>query len=580
MAAARPYFVQSSYLENNDCLGGHMSSSRTQPNRPVVTTDTMQCLTLDDMYFVERLEIQITKTGNYFELYISGYNSVTGWISWLIENVAIGVGDSHTYVFDALYKGGYITVTRTMSGSDGVLRAHMTRNAEPPYMRPDLPVTNTDPYYACLYLVVPEEQYLYELNGPYHWMQSAWTSTRYTTPVADHWTAPAGASWTNTTSIDGTVAVGTYPVWVRLTEANSLLIKFSDTSGDYIEAPFYQRTYDTTIKKYLVYGAYDGSLTGGTLLGQGDTLPVNVTLTPPGTGTREYRVRLVEQTPYSVVSQNVLLDQILIINAAGADVTAPPPPQSVTVESGVGKVAYVTATITQSIVGAQIIALMFTIDGDTQEVLTSQDVNEYTVLSGDIDWGDTVTASVTCIDANLRESTATTDSAVIYFDVESAPEYLYAQHGYYLSSFRRNTMLVSAVHGNAILYGNYDYTTVYYGDDLCATITDVITLASGWTITNDAVGGASTDFIEDATGYIFYLGDGANRRIKFDVANKIMTVPAMTQPIALDCPVVAAVYQHGVYTRFQAAYAGRCRTWLMFDATNTYMMEIREQESE
>lgn len=578
MTAARPYFTQSSCFENNDCLGGHLSSSRTQPYQPIVTTDTVQCLTLDDVYLAERSEIYINKTGNFFYLFLYAYNPITGWVLAFFAGAEISVGDSYTYNFDPIYKGGYITVTRTAVGGNGVLKAHMTRNAEPTYMRPDLPATNTTPYYACLYLVVPEEQYLYDLNGPYHWMPNPGVSARYTTPVADHWTAPAGASWANTTSIDGTVSAGTYPIWLKLTNANTLLITFSEGSQDYIEAPFFHRTYDTTLKKYRVYGAYDGSLTGGALLGEGDTLPVNVTLTPPVTGTREYRVRLVEQTPYAVESQNVLLDQIIVIDATGADVTAPPPPDSVTVEAGVGKAAYVTATITQPVAGAQIIALMFNIDGDTQEVLTSQGVTEYTVISGEIDWGDTVTASVTCIDANLKQSTATTDSAVIYFDVNPSPEYLFAQHGYYLSSFRRNTMMVSAVDGSAILYGNYDYTTIYYGNELCATITDVITLAPGWTLKNDTVSGASAKYIEDATSDIFYLGDGTNRRVKWDVANKVVTIPAVAQPIVLDCPVVEAVYQHGVYTRYQAVYAGKCRTWLMFDETNTYVMEIKESE--
>ena len=88
----------------------------------------------------------------------------------------------------------------------------------------------------------------------------------------------------------------------------------------------------------------------------------------------------------------------------------------------------------------------------------------------------------------------------------------------------------------------------------------------------------SVKMVEDAGSNIFYLGDGVNRRAKFDVGNKVLTIPAIAQPIVLDCPVVEAVYQHGVYTRFQAFYAGLGRTWLMFDETNTYVMEIKESE--
>lgn len=573
---ARPYFLLSSSVENNDCLGGHLSDMRFQDLRPVVHSDTIQCLTIDSVYLAERVRVQITKAGNYFEFVLTAYNAATGWVSVTVSTQEIAVGETYTWDFDALYKGGYVTVTRTVEGSDGTYTAYMARNSEPPYMRPDLPVTNTDPYYVCLYLVVPEEQYLYSLDGPYHYAPSLAASSRYVTPIADHWTEPGGASWTYTTAIDGTVAVGTYPVWVKLTEANSLLICFSATPTDYVEFKFHQRTYDTTLKKYRVYGAYDGSVTGGALLGEGNTLPVSVTLTPPGSGTREYRLRLVEQTPYGYESPNQLLDQRIVINATGTDVTAPPAPDSVVVEAGMGKVAYVTATITQPVYGSNIIALIFTIDGTDTEVLVDAGLDEYTVTSDEIDWGDTVSASVVCIDSDLRTSAATTASAAIYFQQEPSPEYLFALHGYYNGTFCRNTQMVGSSDGSVAIFGNFAGTTIYYGNTLIATITDAFVFEAGWTIKNDTVSGASVKMVEDAGSNIFYLGDGVNRRVKFDVANKVLTIPAIAQPIALDCPVCQAVYQHGVYTRFQAFYAGLGRTWLMFDTTKQYMMEIEE----
>lgn len=573
------YFARTSGAAGGDCLGGHVSAITCQDIQAVNTVDSIQCLEVTAAYGVSRVRYAIDKNGNDFNLILTAYIPLAGWGTVDLSTYEIAVGEEYTWDLSGYINYGYITVKRHFAGAaTGRLIGYFADTYQTPWMRPDLPVTNTDYYYSCVALVLTADTYVHSIIGGSVTHYFPGTAATYATPIADHTTEPGGAVWTDSTVVDATLTAGTYYVWLKVgQDIGDVTVKFAP-AGDYISLQVRPRTYDVSKKRYRLYGAYDGSTCGGSLLAESNTLPVAYTLTPPGSGTRTYRMRLVEQTYYGVESQNQLLDQKIVISAVGADVTVPPAPDSVAVTALDGGRAQVTATITQPATGSRIIFVVFDVDGTETYVEVHPNQTEYSVITDPVTWGSTISATAKNIDANLRESATTSGSATIYYDMDAQPENVTARIGWYSVVRQPADLFVSNVDGDLVLFGEWWGTDITYAGARVATITDTISLAPGWIIVNGSVSGASAKTWEDAGSGIFYMGDGTNRRIKFDTNTTTITVPDIQQLIDDPCPLSDAVKQHGAYTRFQAAYQ-KYFTWCMFDATKTYMIEITQEES-
>ncbi len=170
--------------------------------------------------------------------------------------------------------------------------------------------------------------------------------------IADGWTAPAGASWSESGTPAAAIAAGwRRPLWLRLgVEEESHGVGLAVWSVGYTVGGESYSTLlagqvlaaDDTVAGWRVYLDDTGTETaGGALAAEGASLPLRVTVTPPVSGTAEFRARATRVNRYGLENLCRGLGIIALVDAEGADVSTPARPMDVTARDGGGGVVKV-----------------------------------------------------------------------------------------------------------------------------------------------------------------------------------------------------------------------------------------------
>ncbi len=579
--STQPYLVASSAFSSGDCLGGYPAQSPLSSAVALPTVDAIQCIDTLDSILPAGLQIDIEQRGSEFCvcIFVPTFLTLvpTPIMEWqrhvLLDNEFIAVGDERTVSLASLGIGEYyLRFRRVASGTGmGTLTLQTCSVTDAPWCRETTAMSDTSARYACLYLVVPESLPYVDLQ---HGVLGCYVApaSRVTQTIPNHETEPEGVVWTHDSHRIEPAPAGTYPVWIRISPRPMLLdrqdVVLRWPAGAEEErmrvVEIWNRRYDMTIPRYRLYAAHDGRTCGGDLVATSDTLPISYQLAPaPAGATRTYRMRLTTVTWFGHESPNAYLDQTITVDDQGRDVSRPPKPL-VTEEVISGRVR-LTMRVRQPVQGVRTIALLVTADDG---------VEHYVTLSGDMAqhitetyaWGAPYRVEVRAVDAELRESEPATVEGIAYYTLGESPEDATVRHGYYMCTVGQSDLFLTLNEPPLSFVGQRDGTDFFYDDALVMTVTDAIDLAPGWRIDNTSAanfGSASAvgKFYDDAGAGIFYVTNGATRFVKFDTAQKIVTVPAFAQPLDATYPFggVAHTDQHGTCW-LQAVYRGY-RSW-------------------
>ena len=589
--------LSSNNVAAGDALGGFVSRQVFPTFVPIIMLDQCHCLTVEDIQLAlgsegDKGEFTIVKSGDTFTATTSVPTS-TGWVTGTPVVSTITVGETVVIQSDFTYT----RYKRIRTGTDGTISGRFTVVHNNPLGGTDCDVADvTNTRYGCMFLSVDSDTYIETINsialdaegnliaGGCEFDLLA--ATNETQRIADATTAPTGLSFASTQTISGNLTAGNYPLWFKTISSGaagivSNIITITQSSGgdqETINIVGRHRRYDDTIAKYRLYGDYAGDTVYGTLLGTATTLPATIALSVPPSGTRDYKLRVVEVNKYGIESQNVALNHNLSIDSAGADQTAPQTPSGVALTFL--QAGYASLSFTYSAqIGSPVIFAICEIDG----VAYSKEIKGFGTYSvyatTPSDWGDSITGTVYFLDNRGRVSATASTSATCTFTYGDRPREISGVVGGYSTSqcypkeyFELSDGLVSIITepGGVTCY----YDDVKQFETIVVDGTMYLDL-TGWTIQNEVVSGAQATSIEDAGTGVFYIAQGGTRRLKVDTVNKTFGANQFAQPIPAcrrsdnDVTISGITY----YQAFPDFESGP-EPWLAVEGNKIYLAEI------
>jgi hypothetical protein len=586
-----------------DSLGGYMSLQDFPVWQPVVDFDTMRCLFIDSFRLpggidATRAEFTITKSGSDFTLSIS-YPATAGWVDLADIEFTLAVGET----YQSTYELGDICIRRILTGLDGTMTGRITVPYNTPLGGDPVDAGDTVTRYGCIFFVLEDATYIKDVTS-YGIVEGVATDAACqidlmadglnTQTIASTTTAPTGLTWTNTETIDAEVPAGNYVLWYKTISSGAVgeityVIEIDqDTGGNQetLSVVGKHRRYDNTLEPYVVYGAYDGSTIEGTLINEFSEFPADIILELPVSGTRDYLLRVVEQSKYGIESQNVLLDQAVSVTDAGVDATVPQTPSGLELTFlGIGypNLAFNYIFDTKE----QVISAQVEIDGVVVKAIPVTGFATYNYRYTDLSlWGESVTARVRFLDRYGRQGEWATVTETCSIAPASMPlRTLGGSGGLAATSLPPTPFFSSHYDGDAALISEPGRVSFYYNGALefyaqWNTSSELILYFNGWKRVNGAVSGAQTSVLADAGGGIVYISDGTNRRVKLDTTAKTFEANHFSSFLPLCRREDAAVTVSGVTyfmaypTTINAQYAPQ--PWIAFDSNYVYLPKYEQ----
>jgi hypothetical protein len=305
------------------------------------------------------------------------------------------------------------------------------------------------------------------------------------------------------------------------------------------------------------------------------TLPIRIPLALPGSGEETHLYRVTRRNRYGIESVNQYLAYRIILDENG-DLTAPPPPASLTLAPATNGTISVTAVSgafrSENIEDYRWVVSDGTITQSRTIIPRPGFAETYTEVWGPYDWDSDVTITVAIQDGRDRTSEPLTDTVTITSTSPSLP----AQ--YALTSQTNGTRLAlidpyqdtdnwaDGGWGTAVIYAS---GAPAFGVDVVRD-GEVIDLAD-FALVNDTVTGAGdAPFIVD--GDTVYLCAGGARIVEIDPVARTITAAQIVQDETLSCPVAAVYAEDGddnVYWQVFSPISNTWATWMRVDADGT-----------
>ncbi len=588
-----------------DCLGGYKSLQDFPTWRFYVYEDNVRCLFIDSIRLsggvdLLRSEFTITKSGDNFALSIS-YPTSSGWTTLSDIEFTLSVGGTYQSTDDL----ANIRIRRLLTGQNGTMSGRILTQYNSPLGGQDSDIADgVLTRYGCLYLELEDETYIdtitsYGMNNGV--LDNSMCQVELKTAslnaerIADNETPPTTPSWSNSVSVAASLLAGSYPLWFKIVcpadlgemEFNIVIDQGSGGNNEVIAISGRCRRFDETLEQYVLYGAYDGSVVDGVEIGSFDTFPAQISLPLPGSGERDYLLRVVKRNKYGIESQNVLLEHAVTVDSNGDDQTIPQTPSNLVLEfigAGYAQLTYDYVFDTK----APVVYAQIEIGTETTLTQTINSFGTYTFRTVEpVIWGSTIAYKVRFLDNRGNIGDWAQSSVIASFNPLSAPlsaDTLVAGLGglknyqeYYGGYYDGLAALITEP-GRVSFY--YDGVLEFYATWNTSNI--LVLYLGEWRRKNESVSGAQTDVIEDAGSGIVYISDGTTRRIKLDVNNKTFGAVAFKQSI-LQCRLEDAISNSGSIKYMQAfpttVNAQQApEPWIAFEGDAVWMCKYKQTE--